>query len=106
MDSSLETKPLIKSWPVRYELVGLCALAWFLSYADRVNMSVASIVMQTEFGWTEFSKGIVMAVFFIGYIISPPAGGWLADKFGGKYTLGIAVLTWSFLTLLTPLAVA
>jgi ACS family sodium-dependent inorganic phosphate cotransporter len=104
MDSSLETKPLIKSWPVRYELVGLCALAWFLSYADRVNMSVASIVMQTEFGWTEFSKGIVMAVFFIGYIISPPAGGWLADKFGGKYTLGIAVLTWSFLTLLTPLA--
>jgi hypothetical protein len=33
------------------------AVAWFLSYADRVNMSVASIPMQAEFGWNETTKG-------------------------------------------------
>lgn len=98
------TKSSTARWPVRFEIVGLCSLAWFLSYADRVNMSVAAIVMQEQFGWTEFTKGIVMAVFFIGYIASPALGGWLADKFGGKKTLGLAVLVWSGLTLLTPLA--
>lgn len=51
------------------------AMAWFLSYADRVNMSVASIPMQAEFGWDETTKGVVMGSVFLGYIGSQLLGG-------------------------------
>ena len=80
------------------------AVAWFLSYADRVNMSVAAIPMQVEFGWDETTKGLVMGSVFVGYLSSQLIGGWLADRFGPTRILAYAVLSFSLLTLLTPLA--
>ena len=44
--------------PLRRPIMITLAMAWFLSYADRVNMSVASIPMQAEFGWDETTKGL------------------------------------------------
>jgi ACS family sodium-dependent inorganic phosphate cotransporter len=80
------------------------AMAWFLSYADRVNMSVASIPMQAEFGWDETTKGLVMGSVFLGYMSSQLLGGWLVDRVGAARVMGLAVLAFSVLTLLTPAA--
>ena len=80
------------------------AMAWFLSYADRVNMSVASIPMQAELGWDETTKGLVMGSVFLGYISSQLLGGWLVDRVGAARVMGLAVLAFSVLTLLTPAA--
>ena len=84
--------------------MALLALAWFLSYADRVNMSVASIAMQAEFGWDETTKGLVMAAVFAGYISSQLVGGWLADRLGAARLLAFSVFLFSLMTLLTPAA--
>ena len=80
------------------------AMAWFLSYADRVNMSVASIPMQAEFGWDETTKGLVMGSVFLGYMSSQLLGGWLVDRVGAARVMGLAVLAFSVLTLITPAA--
>jgi ACS family sodium-dependent inorganic phosphate cotransporter len=80
------------------------AMAWFLSYADRVNMSVASIPMQAEFGWDETTKGLVMGSVFLGYIGSQLLGGWLVDRFGAARVMGWSVMAFSVFTLLTPTA--
>ncbi len=54
------------SWPLRRSLMVTLAVTWLLSYADRVNMSVAAIPMQSIFGWDETTKGLVMGSVFIG----------------------------------------
>jgi len=79
-------------------------LAVIIGYTDRVNMSVASVVMRAELGWSQTTKGFVLSAFFVGYISFLMVGGLLASRFGGKRVLGIAVLAWSVFTLLTPFA--
>ena len=90
-------------WSVRRSLMVTLAVAWFLSYADRVNMSVAAIPMQAEFGWDETTKGLVMGSVFIGYLSSQLIGGWLADRFGAVRMLTLSVFSFSVLTLLSVL---
>ena len=88
----------------RYGVVGLCFAAVFVCYIDRVNISVAAIAMQSEFGWSETTKGLVLSSFFVGYMLTQAVAGWLADRFGGKLVLGFAVVWWSLFTVLTPWA--
>ena len=60
--------------------------------------------MQETFGWSDTTKGFVLSSFFIGYMILQAPSGWLANKIGGKFVLGFAVLSWSVFTILTPVA--
>ena len=90
------------AWQKRYNIVLLCALATFICYIDRVNISVAIIPMAEEFGWDRETQGRVLSFFFVGYLLTQVAGGWLADRFGGKIVLGIGVVFWSIFTLITP----
>jgi ACS family sodium-dependent inorganic phosphate cotransporter len=85
-------------------LIGLTFLASCLAYTDRVNISVAALAMQQEFGWSQTQKGFVLSSFFIGYMLCLLLSGWLATRFGGKRLLGVAVIVWSVCTLLTPAA--
>jgi ACS family sodium-dependent inorganic phosphate cotransporter len=73
---------------------------------DRVNMSVAIIPWRPSSAGTPSSKGRYCPPFFVGYLLTQVLGGRLADRFGGKIVLGIGVLSWSFFTLITPLAAA
>lgn len=91
-------------WGRRHLLIALCVLAVIIGYTDRVNISVASVAMRTQFGWTQTTKGFVLSAFFVGYISFLYIGGWLSTRFGGKRVLAVAVATWSVCTLLTPLA--
>ncbi len=91
-------------WPAAYTVVLLCFAAAFISYIDRSNISVAAIAMKEEFHWTETTKGVVLSSFFIGYILLQIVSAMLANKYGGKLLLGVAVIWWSIWTMLTPAA--
>lgn len=88
----------------RHVVVGFAIAAMFLAYTDRVNLAVAVVPMRAQFGWSQSVKGLVLAAFFIGYFLFQIASGSLAQRFGGKRVLALAVLWWSLFTLLTPLA--
>ena len=45
-----------------------------------------------------------MGAFFYGYVITQIPGGYLAEKYGGKWLFGIGTFITAFLTLLTPVA--
>ena len=90
-------------FPERFKLVFMSFLAIFICYIDRVNISVAIIPMQQQFGWSEAQVGIVFSSFYFGYMFTMILGGYLADKYGGKYVLGFGVLAWSLFTFLTPI---
>ena len=89
-------------WQAWHTVVFLCCAAVFISYIDRTNISVASIPMKEQFGWTETTKGFVLSSFFVGYLLLQVVSGTLANRYGGKVVLGVAVLWWSLFTLLTP----
>jgi ACS family sodium-dependent inorganic phosphate cotransporter len=91
-------------WPARYTIVALAAAAVFVCYIDRIIISVAIIPMATDFSWSPEEQGRVLSSFFIGYLLTQVAGGWLAERLGGKLVLGAGVLFWSLFTLLTPVA--
>ena len=88
--------------PYRFKVVFLSFLAVFICYIDRVNISVAIIPMQEQFGWSESQVGIILGSFYFGYMITMILGGYLADKYGGKKVLGYALLIWSLFTIITP----
>lgn len=85
-------------------IVLVCAGAMFISYIDRVTISVAALSMQREFGWTDSLKGLILSAFFVGYLLMQVVGGWLAHVYGGRRVLLLALGAWSVATLLTPLA--
>ena len=88
--------------PYRFKVVLLSFLAVFICYIDRVNISVAIIPMQEQFGWSESQVGLILGSFYFGYMITMILGGYLADKYGGKKVLGYALLIWSLFTIITP----
>jgi MFS transporter, ACS family, solute carrier family 17 (sodium-dependent inorganic phosphate cotransporter), other len=89
-------------WPGYYTVVLLLSAAVFISYIDRTNISVSAIAMQAQFGWNETRKGLVLSSFFIGYLPLMIASGTLANRYGGRIVLGLAVIWWSAFTALTP----
>jgi ACS family sodium-dependent inorganic phosphate cotransporter len=93
-----------KGWPAYYTVVLLLFAAVFISYIDRTNISVAAVAMQDQLGWNETRKGTVLSSFFVGYILMMAASGALANRYGGRLVLGIAVIWWSLFTMLTPFA--
>lgn len=88
--------------PVRFRVIFMSFLAVFICYIDRVNLSVAIIPIQEQFGWSESQVGIILGSFYFGYLISMTIGGFLADKYGGKIILAYGLLLWSFFTVITP----
>ncbi|CAG9863086.1 unnamed protein product [Phyllotreta striolata] len=54
------------------------------------------------YDWDETTKGLILSSFFWGYIVTHIPGGILAEKFGGKYSLGLGILSTAIFTLLTP----
>jgi ACS family sodium-dependent inorganic phosphate cotransporter len=94
------------AWPRRYTVIALCFFAVFVGYLDRVNISVAAIAMQEQFGWSETLKGFVLSSFFIGYMLLQAPSGFLATRVGGGKLMLFAVSWWSLCTLLTPMAAA
>jgi len=57
-----------------------------------------------EFNWDANVQGLILGSFFYGYITTQIPGGWLAEKFGGKWLYGLGILCTAILTLLTPIA--
>ena len=93
-------------WPARYTIIVLAALAVFICYMDRVIISIAIIPMASDFNWSPEQQGRVLSSFFVGYLLTQVAGGWLAGRYGGKVVLGVGVIFWSLFTMLTPVAAA
>ena len=85
-----------------WAFVSLSALAIGICYADRANIADAIIPMAKDLGWSRSEEGAILSSFFLGYGATQIVGGSLADKFGGKRVLAVAVLMWSIATLLSP----
>lgn len=78
----------------------LCALS-FILYLDRVNLSAAAGPIETEFGLSNATVGVVFSAFGYSYAIFQIVGGWFSDRFGAKRTLILCGCIWIFSTVAT-----
>lgn len=58
-----------------------------------------------KFEWSEATQGLILSSFYYGYVITHLPGGMLAEKFGGKWVLGLGLLSTAICTCITPFAV-
>lgn len=88
----------------RNVILALLFLGWSLGNLDRYIMNYAVVSITGDLQLDASSTGIILSAFFLGYAIMQIPGGWLADKFGAKRVLLMAVIMWSIFTGLTAIA--
>jgi len=85
-------------------ILAILFLTWTVCYMDRMVMTVAIPYIAKDFNLTPVAMGIVMSAFFAGYALFQIPGGMLADKFGARKVMSIAVSWWSVFTIFTGMA--
>jgi len=88
----------------RSTLLVLLFLGWALGNLDRYLMNYAVVYIGEDLSLTNTETGLVLSSFFLGYAIMQLPGGILADRFGAKRVLLLAVIVWSIFTGLTAVA--
>ncbi|MEJ0040277.1 MAG: MFS transporter [Gammaproteobacteria bacterium] len=71
---------------------------YFITYFDRVNIATAAPLLQRDLGLSHLQFGLVLSLFAYPYAVFQLAGGWLADRFGPRVTLGVCGTVWSLAT--------
>lgn len=89
---------------VRYAVLLLVFSAAFITYLDRVCLSVAAPSMQADLGLSQFEFAWVFTVFNLAYGIFEVPTAWLGDRWGQRLMLVRIVGSWSVFTILTGFA--
>ncbi|XP_031765380.1 putative inorganic phosphate cotransporter [Galleria mellonella] len=78
-----------------------------VSVSDNSATSNTTMVYagRERYDWSEATQGFLLSAFYYGYVLTHLPGGILAEKFGGKWTVGVGLLCTSLATILTPCAV-
>ncbi|XP_021183240.1 putative inorganic phosphate cotransporter [Helicoverpa armigera] len=74
---------------------------------DLIN-NVTTVIAEKPyaiFDWDEKTQGLILSGFYYGYAATQVPGGYLAEKFGGKWTLGVGLLSTAVFTFLTPVVI-
>jgi MFS family permease len=85
-------------------VVLLLSIVVFINYVDRGNLATALPLIQGELHLTASQLGILLSVFYYGYVLAMAPVGWLAERYGAHVTLAIGAAAWSAATLLTGFA--
>src|SRR5436305_11412615 len=88
---------------VRWLIASLAGAFAFVSYVQRMNISVAAELMMPDLGLSKTEMGQVFSSFLWGYAIFQVPAGRLGDAIGPRITLSLAALLWGATTVLTGL---
>ncbi len=84
--------------------VVLLFVVWLVDYFDRLIMNFALPYIGTDFHLNHTQQGVLVSAFFVTYAFSQLPGGVLADRFGTRRMIALAMIGWSVFTGLTGLA--
>ncbi|HVO64678.1 MAG TPA: MFS transporter [Terriglobales bacterium] len=86
---------------VRYVILAMLFGFSFVSYLERINISIASELMMPVLSLTKIQMGHIFSGFPIGYAVFQVPTGILGDTIGPRRTLASAALLWGIVTVLT-----
>jgi sugar phosphate permease len=82
--------------------ITLCVM-YFLTYIDRVNLSVAAPLIKKELHLSNTGLGLALSVFGTCYLLMQVVNGFLGDRFGPRRVLSGLGALWGVGTLITGL---
>src|SRR5437588_971743 len=85
----------------RWLIAAMVGAFAFVSYVQRMNVSVAPELMMPDLGLTKSQMGQIFSSFLVGYALFQVPAGRLGDAIGARITLSLAALVWGCTTLLT-----
>lgn len=88
---------------VRWIIAAMVGAFAFVSYLERMNISITAAAMMPELSLSPTQMGQVFSSFLWGYAFFQVPAGWVGDVFGPRRTLTIAALLWCLTTVLTGL---
>jgi sugar phosphate permease len=89
---------------VRYLVLFIVCLMYFISYIDRVNISIAGPLIRTEIHLSPTELGLIFSAFAYPYAAMQILGGFLADRLGPRLILGGLSVVWAVATIMTGLS--
>jgi sugar phosphate permease len=89
---------------IRYLILGMSMAMYFITFLDRVNISVAAPAIVKEYGFNTVQMGVIFGAFTLSYAVFQMPGGWLGDRIGSRVILPLLVTWWSLFTAATALA--
>jgi sugar phosphate permease len=93
-----------RMFKVRYLILAVMCLMYFIAYIDRVNISVAGPMIRKEFGLSPTELGVIFSAFAYPYAAMQIFGGWCADRFGPRLVLTVLSIIWAVATILCGFA--
>jgi MFS transporter, ACS family, D-galactonate transporter len=92
----------------RWTLLILLAIAMFIAYVDRINLSVVIAVPEfiAHFDLDPTRRGILNSAFFWSYALGQLPAGLIIDRAGTKYPLAVCFAVWSLASVATSFAVS
>ena len=88
---------------VRWLIVGMLTCFGFVSYLQRINISVAAELMESDLHLSKVELGQIFNSFLIGYAIFQIPGGIFGDRYGTRITLAVSAALWGICTIATGL---
>lgn len=86
---------------VRYRVLGMAVCLAFITYLDRVCISVTAPAIMRDLGLTKLQMSFVFSAFTVAYGLFEIPSGWWGDKVGTRRVLMRIVVWWSTFTMAT-----
>ncbi|EGQ3673212.1 MFS transporter [Staphylococcus pseudintermedius] len=90
-----------KKTNVRWLFAGVFFLIGVIAYMDRSNISYIAVPMMEDLHLTKAQFGFLGSFFSLGYALMQVPSGFLAEKYGPKKMITIALVWWSAFTIFT-----
>jgi MFS family permease len=82
-------------------LIPVAILVYIISFMDRTNIGFALSGLQNDLHLNSAQQGLAAGIFFIGYLTLQIPGGHLAEHWSAKKFVGIMILVWGVLAVLS-----
>ena len=90
-----------RNFPYRYRVLFFLFSLMFITYLDRISISLVGVRIKTEFHLSNSQFGWVLSAFSLAYALFEIPSGIMGDRKGQKVVLVRIVLWWSLFTALT-----
>lgn len=84
---------------VMRRLMPFLMLCFFISFVDRINVSVAALQMNEDLGLSEAAFGFGAGVFFIGYVLFEIPSNLILERVGARLWIARIMITWGLITI-------